>query len=184
MIKTICATLVLLCSSFNYQWDFEYKNKDEFVLGITECTIEFNSKIPPANRVIVIVSVAQAILESNWGESRFARLGNNFYGMIETDKSKKHMKALGSNVLLKTYNRKCGSVADYITLLNIGTDFKEYRELRNKQTTLQELDLDELINSLHTFAIDKNYTKKIKKTVRYLLREYPDIFQIPMMENA
>ena len=105
MIKTVCATLILLCSSFNYEWDFNYKNKDEFVLGITECTIEFNSKIPPGNRAIVIVSVAQAILESNWGESRFARLGNNFYGMIETDKSKKHMKALGSNVLLKTYNR-------------------------------------------------------------------------------
>ena len=41
MIKTVCATLVLLCSAFNYQWDFNYKNKDEFVLGITECTIVF-----------------------------------------------------------------------------------------------------------------------------------------------
>ena len=91
MIKTVCATLILLCSSFNYQWDFEYTNKDEFVLGITECTIEFNSKLPPQYRAIVIISVAQAILESNWGESRFARLGNNFYGMIETNKSKKHM---------------------------------------------------------------------------------------------
>ena len=184
MIKTICATLVLLCSPFNYQWDFEYTNKDEFVLGITECTIEFNSKIPPQSRTIVIVSVAQAILESNWGESRFALEGNNFYGLIETDKSKPHIKALGSNIMLKKYERKCGSVADYITLLNRGTEFKEYRELRNKQTVFQELNLDELIDSLHTFAIDKNYTKKIKKTVRYLLKQYPDIFQIPVMENA
>ena len=79
MIKTICATLVLLCSPFNYEWDFTYKNKDEFVYGITECTIEFNSKIPPQSRVIVVVSVAQAILESNWGLSRFALEGNNFY---------------------------------------------------------------------------------------------------------
>ena len=184
MIKTIFATLVLLCSSFNYQWDFEYKNKNEFVLGITECTIEFNSKIPPQSRTIVVVSVAQAILESNWGESRFATEANNFYGLIETDKSKPHIKALGSNIMLKKYKRKCGSVADYITLLNRGTEFKEYRQLRNKQTALQELDLDELIDSLHAFAIDKNYTKKIKKTVKYLLREYPDIFQIPVMENA
>ena len=86
--------------------------------------------------------------------------------------------------MLKKYERKCGSVADYIALLNRGTEFKEYRQLRNKQTALQELDLDELIDSLHAFAIDKNYTKKIKKTVKYLLREYPDIFQIPVMENA
>ena len=39
MIKTICATLVLLCSSFNYQWDFEYTNKDEFVLVILSAPI-------------------------------------------------------------------------------------------------------------------------------------------------
>ncbi len=184
MIKTICATLVLLCSSFNYEWDFNYKNKDEFVLGITECTIEFNSKIPPQSRTIVVVSVAQAILESNWGLSRFALEGNNFYGLIETDKSKPHIKALGSNIMLKKYERKCGSVADYIALLNRGTEFKEYRELRNKQTALQELDLDELIDSLHTFAIDKNYTKKIKTMVGHLLKQYPDIFKIVKSESA
>ena len=86
--------------------------------------------------------------------------------------------------MLKTYNRKCESVADYVTLLNIGTDFKEYRKLRNTQTTLQELNLDELIDSLHTFALDKNYTEKIKKTVKYLLKQYPTIFQIPIMEKA
>ena len=184
MIKTICATLILLCSAFNYQWDFNYTNKDEFVLGITECTIEFNSKLPPKYRAIVVVSVAQAILESNWGKSRFAKEANNFYGLIEIDQTKPHIKALGSNIMLKKYKRKCGSVADYITLLNRGTEFKEYRILRDKQTLLQEINLDELIDSLHTFAIDKNYTKKIKKTVKYLLREYPDIFQIPVMENA
>jgi len=184
MIKTICATLVLLCSSFNYEWDFSYKNKDEFIYGITECTIEFNSKIPPQSRVIVVVSVAQAILESNWGLSRFALEGNNFYGMIETDKTQPHIKALNSNVMIKKYERKCESVADYITLLNRGADFKEYRELRNKQTLLQEINLDELINSLHTFAIDKNYTKKISKTVYFLLQEYPEIFQIESMQSV
>jgi len=184
MIKTVCATLVLLCSAFNYQWDFEYKNKDEFVLGITECTIEFNSKIPPQSRAIVVVSVAQAIHESNWGLSRFALEGNNFYGLIETDKSQPHIKALNSNIMIKKYERKCESVADYITLLNKGSEFKEYRQLRNKQTLLHELNLDELIDSLHTFAIDKNYTKKISKTVYFLLQEYPEIFQIERVQDV
>ena len=41
-------------------------------------------------------------------------------------------------------------------------------------------DLDEIINTLHTFEIDKEYKKKIKKTVDYLLREYPEIFLEPM----
>jgi uncharacterized FlgJ-related protein len=177
MIKSICATL-LLCSLSSYNFDFKYSNKDEFVRGITECTVHFNSAIPPQYRAVVVISVAQAILESNWGESRFARLGNNFYGMIQTDKTEPHIKALDSDILLKKYGRKCESVADYITLLNIGRDFVEYRNVRDKETVTREVDLDEIINTLHTFAIDKEYTKKIKKTVDYLLREYPEIFLI------
>ena len=177
MIKSICATL-LLCSLFSYNFDFKYSNKDEFVRGITECTVHFNTAIPPQYRAVVVISVAQAILESNWGESRFAKLGNNFYGMIQTDKTEPHIKALDSDILLKRYGRKCESVADYITLLNIGRDFVEYRNVRDKETVTREVDLDEIINTLHTFAIDKEYTKKIKKTVDYLLREYPEIFLI------
>ena len=106
MIKSICATL-LLCSLFSYNFDFKYSNKDEFVRGITECTVHFNTAIPPQFRAVVVISVAQAALESSWGESRFARQGNNFYGLIETDPSKPHMKALQNNVMLKKYNRKC-----------------------------------------------------------------------------
>ena len=177
MIKTICATL-LLCSFFSYNFDFKYSNKDEFVKGITECTVHFNTAIPPQYRAVVVISVAQAILESNWGESRFAKLGNNFYGMIQTDKTEPHIKALDSDILLKRYGRKCESVADYITLLNIGRDFVEYRNVRDKETVTREVDLDEIINTLHTFAVDKEYTKKIKKTVDYLLREYPETFFI------
>ena len=177
MIKSICATL-LLCSLSSYNFDFKYSNKDEFVKGITECTVHFNSAIPPQYRAVVVISVAQAILESNWGESRFAKLGNNFYGMIQTDKTEPHIKALDSDILLKRYGRKCESVADYITLLNIGRDFVEYRNVRDKETVTREVNLDEIINTLHTFALYKEYTKKIKKTVDYLLREYPEIFLI------
>ena len=183
MIKSICATL-LLCSLSSYNFDFKYSNKDEFVKGITECTVHFNSAIPPQYRAVVVISVAQAILESNWGESRFARLGNNFYGMIQTDKTEPHIKALDSDILLKRYGRKCESVADYITLLNIGRDFVEYRNVRDKETVTREVDLDEIINTLHTFAIDKEYTNKIKKTVDYLLREYPEIFLIVRGQNV
>ena len=128
-----------MCSLFSYNFDFKYSNKDEFVRGITECTVHFNTAIPPQFRAVVVISVAQAALESSWGESRFARQGNNFYGLIETDPSKPHMKALHNDVMLKKYNRKCESVADYITLLNVGTDFEEYRKVRNKETVLQEV---------------------------------------------
>ena len=183
MIKSICATL-LLCSFFSYNFDFKYSNKDEFVRGITECTVHFNTAIPPQYRGIVVISVAQAILESNWGESRFAKLGNNFYGMIETDKTKPHIKALDSGIIFRNYNRKCESVADYITLLNTGTQFTEYRKVRNKEMVTQNVNLNEIINTLNTFALDKDYTNKIKKTVNYLLKEYSEIFLIVKGQNV
>ena len=180
MLKELCATLFILCNPMINGFDFSYdiNPRDDFVRGIAECTLINNAFIPPNERVIVAISVAQAILESDWGRSRFAKQGNNFYGMIQTDKTEPHIKALDSDILLKRYGRKCESVADYITLLNIGRDFVEYRNVRDKETVLQEVDLDEIINTLHTFAVDKEYTKKIKKTVDYLLREYPEIFLI------
>ena len=104
--------------------------------------------------------------------------------MIETDNTKPHIKALDSDVMLRKYNRKCESVADYITLLNTGTQFTEYRQVRNKETITQNVNLDEIINTLHTFALDKDYTNKIKKTVDYLLREYPEIFLIMKGQNV
>ena len=183
MIKSICATL-LLCSFFSYSFDFKYSNKYEFVRGLTECTVHFNTIIPPQFRAVVVISVAQAALESNWGKSRFARLGNNFYGMIEIDNTNPHIKALDSDIMLRKYNRKCESVADYITLLNTGTQFTEYRKVRNKQTVTQQINLDEIINSLNTFALDKDYTNKIKRTVNYLLKEYPEIFLIVKGQNV
>ena len=184
MIKSLCATLLLLCSSFGSNFDFEYSNQDEFIKGITECTVQYNAALPPQYRSIVVISAAQAILESDWGNSRFAKLGNNFYGMIETDRGEPHIKALESNILLKKYGRKCESVADYIGLLNTGTDFKEYREVRLKETVSREINLDTIIDTLHTFAIDPNYTKKIKITVDYLLREYPEIFLLVEGQNV
>ena len=86
--------------------------------------------------------------------------------------------------MIKKYNRKCESVADYITLLNTGSDFEEYRKIRKKESVLEDINLNELIDSLHTFAIDKEYTQKIKKTARYLIEQYPKIFFIVRSQDV
>ena len=78
--------------------------------------------------------------------------------------------------MLKKYDKKCGSVVDYISLLNNGTDFVEYRKIRFKHQTTEKIDLNELIDTLHTFALDPKYVNKIKTTVKFLLNKYPDIF--------
>ncbi len=176
MIRELCAVLFILCSPFISNFDFTYDGPEEFAKGIAECTVSINAYLPPHTRVVVILSVAQAALESDWGRSRFAREANNFYGIIETDATEPHVKSLGSDILLKKYGRRCESTADYISLLNAGTHFREYQELRVKQSLTNTVDMDELVSTLIPYARDPFYTFKVRDTVSYLLEKYPEIF--------
>ena len=179
IISGFCATLLLICQSVLNDLDFKYDNQDEFVTGIIQCTQSFNAVVPPRHRLVIVISVAQAALESDWGKSRFAQLGNNFYGIIETDLEKPHLTALGNpDIHLKVYDKKCYSVADYLALLNTSSLFKEYRNERAKAFVTGTVDLEPLILSLHVFAIDPFYTYKIKDTVKYLHKKYPSIFHL------
>ena len=176
MIKDLCAVLLLFCSSFIQGFDFEYRTQEEFVLGIAECTAEINAYLPPQTRVIVIISVAQAALESDWGRSRFATEANNFYGIIQTDKNEPHVKSRKSEVLVKKYGRRCESTSDYIRILSNVSHFQEYRELRFKQVMVNEVNIEALIKTLAPFAVDPFYTYKVRDTVNYLFENYPDLF--------
>ena len=178
MLKELCATLLILCNPVLNGFDFDYSkdDRDQFVQGIAECTIKYNANINPFERAIVVISVAQAIIESNWGESRFAREANNFYGVIQTDRTEPHIKSLRGKVLLKVYDNKCKSVGDYIELLNSSSYFQEYRDIRIKQVITEEGDIFAVIKSLDSYAIDPKYTRKVKDIVNSLLRDYPLLF--------
>ena len=178
MLKELCATLLVLCNPILSGFDFNYAkdDRDRFVQGIAECTIKYNAGIDPFERAIVIISVAQAIIESNWGESRFARKANNLYGIIQTDRTEPHIKSLRGKALLKVYGNKCESVGDYIELLNGSEYFKEYRDIRVKQVITEEVDIFAVIESLDSYAIDPKYTVKLKDVVNSLLEDYPLLF--------
>ena len=178
MLKELCATLLILCNPILSGFDFDYAkdDRDQFVQGITECTIKYNTFLPPFERAVVVLSVAQAIIESDWGTSRFAREANNFYGIIQTDRTEPHIKSLRGNALLKVYGNKCESVADYVKLLNNSSFFKEYRDLRTKQVLVEEVDVFALINTLDSYAKDPKYQAKLKDIINSLMKDYPLLF--------
>ena len=179
MFKELCATLLVICNPLLNGFDFSYdiNPRDQFIQGIAECTVLNNAFIPPTERVVVVVSVAQAILESDWGRSRFAKEANNFYGIIETDETEPHIKSLNSNIMLKMYGNKCESVSDYIALLNNSSAFKEYRDLRIKQYMSDDVNIFELIDTLENYAVDPEYTKKLLAVTLGLFEKYPQIFK-------
>ena len=179
MFKELCATLFLLCNPLLNGFTFNYDGnpQDQFVQGIAECTVLNNAVIEPRYRVVVAISVAQAILESDWGRSRFAVEGNNYYGIIETDDTEPHMKSKNSNVLLKKYGNRCESVADYIALLNASSAFVEYRQLRLQQYITDNVDVFLIIETLENYAIDPEYRKKLLAVTLGLFEKYPEIFK-------
>ena len=179
MFKELCATLLVICNPLLNGFDFNYdiNPRDQFVKGVAECTVLNNAFKPPTERVVVVVSVAQAILESDWGRSRFAKEANNFYGIIETDETEPHIKSLNSNIMLKMYGNKCESVSDYIALLNNSSAFKEYRDLRVKQYMSDDVNIFELIDTLDNYAVDPEYTKKLLAVTLGLFEKYPQIFK-------
>ena len=179
MFKELCATLFLLCNPLLNGFTFNYDGnpQDQFVQGIAECTVLNNAVIEPRYRVVVAISVAQAILESDWGRSRFAVEGNNYYGIIETDNTEPHMKSKNSNVLLKKYGNKCESVADYIALLNASSAFVEYRQLRLQQYITDNVDVFQIIETLENYAIDPEYRQKLLAVTLGLFEKYPEIFK-------
>lgn len=116
--------------------------------------------------------LAQAILESGWGTSRFARGYNNYFG-LHCFKAGCGVKAKSSDVYLETFKDFAQSVLGYYYRLNTGSSFKDFRitrfEIRTKKLpesslldTLKnysELGRDEYKNRLISVIEHNNLTK-------------------------
>ena len=84
-LPVLCATLSLLCSGV-FNWDFEYTNRQEFIRGIKDCAVAYNSHLQDFRRVPLELTLVQALHESGAdGNSRFAKEGNNFFGIKALD---------------------------------------------------------------------------------------------------
>ena len=150
--------------------NFEHTNNQQFLDNVVQCVdyiYHTTTDIYPVNLELLL---AQAALESGWGNSRFALEGHNLFGIRTYDLKEPHM--LPSNNPkkwgVKVYMHECDSVMNYINILNNGSAFGKYRELR-------EDGIDDpfiLVETLDAYASDKNYFSKIKSILRKIRNEY------------
>ena len=151
--------------------DFERENNQTFINSVTQC-VEYiyntTTDIIPVNHELLL---AQAALESAWGNSRFALEGKNLFGIRTYDLREPHM--LPSNNPkkwgVKVYMHECDSVQHYMDILNNGSAFEKYRELKH------EKDINDpfiLLNTLDAYASDKNYFPKVMKIIKMLREDY------------
>ena len=155
--------------------DFERENNQTFINSTVACVDYIYNTTTDVFPVNLELLIAQAGLESAWGNSRFALEGKNLFGIRTYDLREPHM--LPSNNPkkwgVKVYTHECDSVQHYINILNNGTKFEEYREKRDNGVT----DSLQLVNTLGAYASDKDYFPKVTRIIK-MLREKDTIPQI------
>ena len=157
--------------------DFERANNQTFINSVGQC-VEYiyntTTDVLPVNLELLL---AQAALESGWGNSRFALEGRNLFGIRTYNLTEPHM--LPSNNPKKwgvrVYMHECDSVQHYIDILNNGSAFKEYRVLKHEQDVNDPF---KLLLTLDAYASDKDYFPKIKRIIKKLREEY----EIPIIK--
>ena len=151
--------------------DFERSNNQTFVDSTVACVNYIYNTTTDVFPVNLELLVAQAALESAWGNSRFALEGRNLFGIRTYDLREPHM--LPSNNPkkwgVKVYMHECDSVQHYINILNNGTKFEEYRKLKHEQDINDPF---KLLLTLDAYASDEKYFGKIKRIIKMLREDY------------
>ena len=150
------------------QPEFTFTNSEQFISALESCINWIEKDTTKYQNIPREITIAQAVIESDYGRSRFAKQGNNLFGVRTWNLDQPHIKPFNDNTSifgLKVYKTKCDSVKDYIKILNTGSAFQEFRELRFKMLKTDSIDALLLVEKLNRFATDPDYIKIIKKTI-------------------
>ena len=146
--------------------EMKYKTKKEFIKELGYCVDYINFTTPVDKRVPIEMLVGQAVLESGWGQSRFAKEANNLFGIRVFKSTAPHLLPLGMEKWqgwgVRVFKTKCDSVKEYIRLLNEHPAYEDFRTLRAQmQATNQPLDSVKLIKTLKAFSTTTDYASRV-----------------------
>ena len=146
--------------------EMRYKNKKEFIKELGYCVDYINFTTPVDKRVPIEMLVGQAVLESGWGMSRFAKEANNLFGIRVFKSTAPHLLPLGVEKWqgwgVRVFKTKCDSVREYIRLLNEHPAYEDFRTMRAKMLAKnQPLDSKKLIKTLKAFSTTEDYALRV-----------------------
>ena len=150
---------------------FDYSNDKEFISSLTQCINYLNFDIPRRQRVNTELIIAQAIVESDYGRSRFAREGHNLFGIRVWSREGmlpyKQPDTIDWRV--RVFKNKCESVKYYIEILNTKRAYAEFRRVREITVNRDPI---ALAKTLDNFSTNKEYEKHVIEVIRKLRNEY------------
>lgn len=151
-----------------YEPEFIYDNNKQFISALTTCINFINFGLHYDERIPKELIIAQAVLESNYGKSRFAVEGNNLFGIRTWNLKEPHIvpfKTTDTTFGIKKFKTKCKCVRHYIKLLNNSSAFHEFRKVRKRMLDNNYVDVLILTNYISKFATDKEYVSKVRNTI-------------------
>ena len=123
------------------------------------------------NKIPISMILAQAIIESGWGSSRFAKEGNALFGEWTWQKGIgiKPQEKLDANYSVKNFNDISASLNSYILNLNRHEAYNEMRSYRNKKYRNGDTITGyEAANFLSGYAeIGYQYVTKVKDMIKF-----------------
>jgi Bax protein len=128
----------------------------------------------------VSIVLAQAAIESGWGESRFFKEGKNIFGMWSVNKNEPRIRAKGTRNGRAIYVRKYSSISDAIDDYFVTIGRGAYKSFR-KQRDLTKDPLKLVQYLVNYCELKEKYTKKLQKFIIANKLEAFDEFQIDKM---
>jgi Bax protein len=149
---------------------FEYSNDKEFISSLTQCINYLNFDIPRRQRINTELIIAQAIVESDYGRSRFARDGHNLFGIRIWSKEGMlpYRQPESIDWRVRVFKNKCESVKYYIEILNTKRVYAEFRRVREITVNSDPI---AMAKTLDNFSTNKEYEKHVIEVIRRLRNE-------------
>jgi Bax protein len=140
----------------------ENMSSERFISSMQKCIAFHNLDIRKEQQIPTVLIIAQAIVESDYGTSRFAREGNNLFGIrIWSQNGMLPLKQDPSiKWRVKTYKSKCNSVKDYINILNNNHHYLEFRNVRQRTK-----DPIKLAETLENYSTSQTYRTEIVRMI-------------------
>jgi uncharacterized FlgJ-related protein len=149
---------------------FEYHNNQEFITSLKKCISYLNSDIPKNKHINTELIVAQAIVESNYGTSRFALEGHNLFGIRVWSKEGMLPYKQPDSIewRVRVFKSKCESVKYYIEILNTKQVYAEFRKARDMSFNRDPI---RMAKALDSFSTNKEYEKHVIEVIKKLRNE-------------
>lgn len=150
----------------------EQQEKHDFVEHIKSCHSYYYNQLHPNSEFVVPVQLAVgvAIHESNWGNSRFALEGYNYYGIrtSSNDPDEYMVPKYAPNVKVAKYLHNCNSTIAFIDLMVGSGHYNEAMEII-KNSDKDHLPWIEILTSINVkYSVSENWPGKIAFIIKSL----------------